>query len=273
MGTQAHTFRYEAGGVAALGGIHPHIVPNLPDGTLRLEDVEGAVRDAGNPHFPRSRAIFVENTHNICGGVVIPPDYFRDLRGLADRHQLRVHLDGARLFNAAVALRRPATDITQYVDSVTFCLSKGLCAPVGSLLCGTREFVHEANRVRKMLGGGMRQVGVLAAAGIVALESMVDRLAEDHATARQLAVGLAQLPGIEIDLKRVQTNLVFFRLADSVAMEPADLIERLDRDYNVKIGGREGRGFRAVTHYWINPEAVETTLTGMHAILGSAGQG
>lgn len=268
LGDQSHTFRYEAGGVAVLGGIHPHPLPNQPDGTLRLADIEGAVR-ADNPHFPRSRVIFLENTHNICGGRAISPGYFAAVRELADRHGLLVHLDGARVFNAAAALDCPVTDITRHVDSVTFCLSKGLCAPVGSLLCGPADFIYHARRARKLLGGGMRQAGILAAAGIVALEQMVDRLVEDHANARRLAQGLSRIPGIEIDPSTVESNLVFFSLSQEVALDPAVLVGRLDREHNIKIGGRGGRQFRAVTHYWITSQMIDTVLAGVRTIVQS----
>jgi threonine aldolase len=266
LGDQSHTFRYEAGGVAVLGGIHPHPLPNQPDGTLRLEDIEGAVRD-DNPHFPHSRAIFLENTHNICGGRAIPPDYFAAVRGLADRHSLLVHLDGARVFNAAAALGCPVAEITRHVDSVMFCLSKGLCAPVGSLLCGPADFIYRARRARKVLGGGMRQAGILAAAGIVALEQMVDRLVEDHTHAKRLAEGLARIPGVEIDPDTVESNLIFFGLSQEAAVDPAALISRLDREHNIKIGGRGGRQFRAVTHYWITSQMIDTTLAAVREII------
>ncbi len=266
LGDKSHTFRYEAGNIAALGGIHPHTLPNQPDGTLNLSDVTAAVRP-DNDHFPRSRAMFLENTHNICGGAAIPASYFAAARKIANQHGLAVHLDGARLFNAAVALDCPPTEITQHVDSVSFCLSKGLCAPVGSLLCGPADLIQEAKRARKALGGGMRQAGVLAAAGIVALEQMVDRLAEDHATAKQLAQGLAQIPGIEIDLAQVQTNMVFFQLSESAALQPATLLEKLERDFNVKVGSRGGRQFRAVTHYWTTPQKVDAALRAFRLVL------
>ncbi len=266
LGNQSHTFRYEAGGVAALAGVHPHTLPNQPDGTMAVADIEGAVRP-DDPHFPRSRAIFLENTHNICGGVAIPPAYFLSVRQLASRHGLVVHLDGARVFNAAAALDCRVTEITEYVDSVSFCLSKGLCAPAGSLLCGSSDFVQRARRARKALGGGMRQAGILAAAGIVGLEQMVDRLVEDHANAKKLATGLAEIPGVEIDPAAVQTNLVFFAVSKSVPVEPAALVERLDRKFNVKIGRRGGQHFRAVTHYWITPRSVETALEAFRVVL------
>jgi len=266
LGDKAHTFCYEAGGIAALGGIHPHTLPNRPDGTLALADIEAAVRP-DNKHFPISRAIFLENTHNVCGGVAIPPDYFAAVRQLADRRGLVVHLDGARVFNAAVALNCPVTQITQHADSVMFCLSKGLCAPVGSLLCGSADFIHQARRARKVLGGGMRQAGIVAAAGIVALEQMVDRLAQDHANAKKLAEGLAQIPGVELDLSTVHTNMVFFGLSESLPVKPAVLIQRLEQEHNVKISGRIGRQFRLVTHYWITPQRIDTTLHAFRAIL------
>jgi threonine aldolase len=268
LGDQSHTFRYEGGGVAVLGGIHPYPLPNQPDGTLRLEDIEGAVR-GDNPHFPRSRVIFLENTHNICGGRVLPPDYFAAVRGLADRHGLLVHLDGARVFNAAAALGCPVTDITRHVDSVTFCLSKGLCAPAGSLLCGPADFIYHARRARKVLGGGMRQAGILAAAGIVSLEEMVDRLVEDHANARRLAEGLARIPGVEIEPDTVESNLVFFNLNQEAAVEPTALLKRLDQEHNIKINWRGGRHFRAVTHYWITSQMIDTALAAIRGIMPS----
>jgi threonine aldolase len=266
LGDKAHAFRLEAGGMAVLGGIHPFTVPNRPDGTLALEEMAAAVRP-DDPHCPRSRAIFLENSHNICSGAAIPPDYFAAVRQLANQHGLLVHLDGARVFNAAAALNCPVTEITQYVDSVTFCLSKGLCAPVGSLLCGSADFIYRAGRVRKMLGGGMRQAGILAAAGIVALEQMVDRLVDDHANARRLAEGLAEIPGVNIDLHRVSTNLVFFRLDKDVAIEPSDLIRQLEREHRVKVQWRGGRQFRAVTHYWITSERVDVALEAMRSLV------
>jgi threonine aldolase len=270
LGDQSHTFRYEAGGLSAVGSIHPHTLRNHSDGTMDLEDIQGAIRPPGNPHFPRTAAIFVENTHNICGGAAIPPSYFQELRHLAARHGVAIHLDGARIFNAAIALGCPVTDITQHVDTVSFCLSKGLCAPVGSLVCGPADLVDHANRMRKVLGGGMRQAGIIAAAGIVALEQMVDRLADDHRNARRLAEGLAQISGIEIDPASVQTNLVFFNLSVETPIDPQTLIRRLDCEHNVKIGSRGGRRFRVVTHYWITPERVEIAVDAFRAILTGA---
>lgn len=265
LGNKSHTFLYEAGNTSALGSIHPHTLPNLPDGTIGLDEIRSAIRTE-NTHFPHSKAVFIENTHNMCGGVVIPPTYLAAVREIADQNGLKFHMDGARVFNASVALGCPVSELTQYVDSVTFCLSKGLCCPVGSLLCGSVDFIKQATRARKSLGGGMRQAGVLAAAGIVALEQMVDRLAVDHANARRLAEGLAALPGIQIDLDKVQTNLIFFGIDETVGIEPQELIKQLDSK-NVKIGHRYGRLFRACTHYWIDQAKIDTALAAFKTIL------
>lgn len=265
LGDLAHTFLYEAGGIAALGGIHPRPLPNQADGTLALEQIEAAIR-VDDAHFPRTRLIALENTHNRCGGVAIPPDYFAAVRELADRHGLMIHLDGARIFNAAVALSVDPREITQHVDSVTFCLSKGLSAPVGSLLCGDIDFIYRTHRARKMLGGGMRQAGILAAAGIVALEQMVDRLAEDHVRARRLAEGIAAIPGLSIDLERVQTNIVYFDLAEGAKLTGSEVAARM-RERDVLIGYALVRGFRAVTHAWIDDEGIETALAALSEVM------
>jgi threonine aldolase len=258
VGHLAHTFLYEAGGSAALGGIHPRTVLNQPDGTLNLADVEAAIRDE-NVHFPRSRLICLENTHNRCGGAVLTPEYTKAVGQLARRYGLAVHLDGARVFNAAVALGVDVKELVEDVDSVQVCLSKGLSAPVGSVICGDGEFIYEARRNRKIIGGGMRQAGVIAAAGIVALEQMVDRLAEDHATARRLAEGLAEIPGLALDLDRVQTNIVIFEFV-SERLTPAELQARLG-ERGVKLFTIGGNRLRAVTHYGIEADDIEIALS------------
>jgi threonine aldolase len=257
MGDQAHTFVYEAGGVSALGGVHVHTIPNQPDGMLDLVDLEDAIRGE-NIHFPTSRLICLENTHNRCGGAVLTVEQMSAVRQVADAHGLAVHLDGARVFNAAVALGVDVSAIAAHVDSVQFCLSKGLAAPVGSLIAGPAAFIKEARHIRKMVGGGMRQAGVLAAAGIVALEKMVDRLAEDHANARRLVEGLADIPGYRVSPSRVQTNLVMIELdgvdADYDAVGAALAAE------GVKISRMSARRFRAVTHYGIERDDIDAAL-------------
>ena len=195
LGNLAHTFLFEAGGTAALGGVHSFTIPNQPDGSLRLEDIRAAIRP-DDPHDPVSRLILLENTHNRCGGTVLAPDYLAQVGAFARETGLLLHIDGARIFNAAAALGVPVSTLTAEADSVTFCLSKGLCAPVGSVLCGSRKFIYRARRIRKQLGGGMRQAGVLAAAGVIALEKMTSRLSEDHRRARALADGLAGVAGL-----------------------------------------------------------------------------
>jgi len=265
MGDLAHTFLFEAGSSAAVGGIHPRTVPNQPDGTLDLGDVEAAIRDPNNPHYPRTRLICLENTHNRCGGAVLTPAYMAQARAVADGYGLAIHLDGARIFNAAVALGVDASALTRDADSVSFCLSKGLSAPVGSLVCGSAEFVRQARRQRKMLGGGMRQAGVLAAAGIVALETMVERLAEDHTNARRLAEGLARLPGIDLDPARVQTNIVIFAL-ERDDLTPRQLVADLAAR-GVKVGAIGGQRFRAVTHYGLDAADIDRALEAFQVAL------
>lgn len=260
VGSEAHIFRYEAGGSSALGGIAQFQIPNNPDGTLPLDRVEAAIRGS-DQHEARTRLIALENTHNRCGGTVLPIDYLRQVRELADRHGLSVHLDGARVFNAAVALGVDVKAIAQYADSVTFCLSKGLSAPVGSVICGDADFIARARRNRKMVGGGLRQAGVLAAAGIVALEKMIDRLADDHANARRLAEGLADTSGFVVDLDRVQTNIVFFELDASVQVS-GDVVTQRMLAQGVKLisPGVHFRRFRAVTHAWVTRDEIDHAL-------------
>lgn len=265
LGDQSHTFVYEAGGVAALGGVHPHTVPNQPDGTLRLEDIAAAIR-ADNVHFPRTRLVCLENTHNRCGGAVLSPDYIGQVATLAHDRGLRLHLDGARIFNASVALGVDVRELTRHVDSLSFCLSKGLSAPVGSVICGSAGFVAEARRIRKAVGGGMRQCGIIAAAGIEAMESMIERLAEDHANARRLAEGISNIEGLAVDPERVQTNIVFFDVVrGSVTAE--QLVKRLG-DAGVRILQVGPAHLRAVTHYGVETQDIATALAALRQAMG-----
>jgi threonine aldolase len=256
LGNQAHTFLHEAGGVAALGGVHPCQIINQPDGTLALSDIEAAIRP-DDVHEPITRLITIENTQNSCGGIPLSLEYTRQVGQLAKRHGIAVHLDGARLFNAAVALNTPAAALVEPVDSVSFCLSKGLCAPVGSMLVGSEPFIRRALRLRKMLGGGMRQVGVLAAAGLVALDTMIERLADDHTRAKRLAAGLAALPGIILEPGSPHTNMIFFRLTADCPLDPQTLAQRLEQA-GIQISPYER--IRLVTHYWIDDDAIDRTL-------------
>ncbi len=268
MGHLGHTFLFEAGGIAALGGAHTHTIPNQPDGTLKLADIRAAVRP-DDVHQPPTRLIVLENTHNRCGGVALTPEYTHQVRALADERGLRMHLDGARIFNAAVALDVPASDLTADFDSVTFCLSKGLCAPVGSVICGSDEFISAARRIRKQLGGGMRQAGIIAAAGIVALEQMVDRLEEDHCRAGALAQGLAVIPGIEPDTVTPPTNMVFANLAGGMPLSAAEVASRL-KEQGVLVGAVGERRFRMVTHYWVDDAGIDQTVRAFGQVLAGA---
>lgn len=265
LGDQAHIYVYEQGGSAAVGSIHPRPLPNLPDGRIDLALIEAAIR-GDDVHAPRTRLICLENTHNRCSGAVLPVDYMAAVGDLARRHGLRLHLDGARVFNAAAALGVDVRRLVADCDSVSFCLSKGLAAPVGSVIVGSAAFVKEARRARKVLGGGMRQSGVIAAAGIVALTEMVDRLAEDHAHARQLAEGIAGLPGIGIDPARVQTNIVIFEL-DHPALSPSQLAAQL-AERGVWLLAIGGKRLRAVTNYHVSRDDVARTVDAFAELLG-----
>jgi len=268
VGNKAHTFLYEAGGISALGGVHSCQLPNQPDGSLALEDIESVIR-SDDPHEPVTRLICLENTHNRCGGTYQTSEYTRRVAEFAHARGLSVHLDGARIFNAAVALGVKAKDLAGPVDSVTFCLSKGLCAPVGSVLCGSKEFIRKALRLRKMLGGGMRQAGILAAAGIVALERMTERLAEDHARAKKLADGLKQVPGLALDPGTPATNMVFLSLTPDVRSTTEEIIDGLKKR-GVLIGAEGERYFRLVTHYWIDDEGIERAIAAFREVQSTA---
>ncbi len=264
LGNLSHTFLNEVGGISALGGIHPHTVINNEDGTMDLKDIEDAIRD-DNIHYPRTRLICLENTHNRCYGAPLTVEYTNDVCAIARRHNLKVHLDGARIFNAAVALNVDVKELTKNVDSLSFCLSKGLAAPVGSLVCGTNEYIKEARRYRKMLGGGMRQAGIIAAAGLVALEDMVERLKEDHKNARILAEGISQIPGLAIGLEKVKTNIIYFDLiTDRIS---AELLLKKMAERGIKFLSTGKNRFRMVTHYGITEEDVNITLKSLKEIL------
>ncbi len=253
VGATSHIYNYEVGGLAALGGILPRVVPD-PDGAPTPEDVAAAIRPK-DVHAGPTALICLENTHNRAGGTAIPLDRLRAIAEVAQRQGLPVHLDGARVFNAAVALGVDVRAITQHVDSVTFCLSKGLSAPVGSVLCGSQAFIERARGIRKMLGAGMRQAGWIAAAGIVALEQLVPRLAEDHANARALAERLARIPGLAVDLERVQSNLVFFTIT-APQLTARELVARLAAA-GVRCNAPGERRIRMVTYRGISREDVE----------------
>ncbi len=253
--TDSHTFYYESANAAVVCGVQIRQVATEA-GVMSPQQIRDAVRPRDDVHEPFTAAISLENTHNRHGGIVWPLEDVRAAYEEAHAQGLRVHLDGARIFNAAVALGVEPAEIASGADTVTFCLSKGLACPIGSVFCGSRETVEEARRWRKRLGGGMRQVGILAAPGLIALDEMVDRLAEDHANARTLAEGLAELPGVRCDLSRVQTNIVYF---DLETMNAAAFAEACDKR-GVRGLPTGPRRVRFVTHYGIEAEDVQSAL-------------
>jgi len=265
MGHLGHTFLFEAGGVAALGGVMPHTIPNQPDGSLKLEDIQDAVRSE-DVHYPPSRLVILENTHNRAGGTVLGVDYTAQVAEVAHRNGLKLHIDGARIFNAAAALGIKAEVLVKDADSVTFCLSKALCAPVGSVLCGSGEFIHRARKLRKQLGGGMRQAGILAAAGIVALQEMVPLLPDDHRRAHLLAQGLKSVPGLVVETDPPQTNMVFTRLDDASPLTGSELV-MLAAEKGLRFGMVGERRFRLVLHHWIDDAAVAKAVDVLNSIL------
>jgi threonine aldolase len=270
VGTDAHTYGHEAGGMAVLGGIMPYPLPTDEIGRLSLTDLAAAIRP-DDPHYPASRLILLENSYSSKNGAPIPPPYFALIRDFADEYGLAVHLDGARFFNAAVALNVTPATLARDVDSISVCLSKGLCAPVGSVVCGSAEFIGRARRNRKLLGGGMRQAGVLAAAGLVALRTMVDRLADDHRRASQLAAGLRRIPGIQIKPPEICTNIIHAYLDETINCSAVEMSRRLQTDVDIWIDVTGPRRFRLVTHYWIDDAAVDLLLTAMNTISKKAG--
>jgi len=260
----SHIFNYEVAALAVLSAVQPRTLHGR-HGILDPEDVRRAIRPP-NVHHPKDTLVCVESTHNRGGGTVYPLETLRAIHRIATEHGLAVHLDGARVFNACVATGVPVREVAAQADSVTFCLSKGLGAPVGSVVTGTRAFIDRARRARKMLGGGMRQAGILAAAGIVALETMVDRLREDHENARVLADGLARLPGIQIDLNLVQTNIVIFSV-NRKDLDAAGLILKLG-EQGIKAFAIGQDRIRMVTHKDLDRAGILRTLVALKAILG-----
>ncbi|ELV8717364.1 low-specificity L-threonine aldolase [Vibrio vulnificus] len=258
-GQQAHNYRYEAGGAAVLGSIQPQPVENNPDGTLPFDKLAAAIKP-DDSHFARTKLLSLENTIN---GKVLPLSYLQEARAFVDKHNLKLHLDGARVYNAATALDVPVKDIAQYFDSMTICLSKGLGAPVGSLLLGSKEYIAKARRLRKMVGGGMRQAGILAAAGKLALTEQVAQLKVDHTNAKALAQGLSELPGVHVNPDFVQTNIVFAKLDDNVNI---DAIAQKLAEESIII--TPGNPIRFVTHKDISRQDIDLFLEKLRFFLG-----
>ena len=266
LGNRAHTYKYEKGGISAYGGIHSTQIPNQDDGTMRLEDIRAAIRGIDD-HFPETKLICLENTHNVCGGAPLSVAYTKEVANLARAHNIKLHIDGARIFNAAVAPGVEVQELVEDADSMSFCLSKGLAAPVGSVICGSKDYIEEVRGNRKGLGGGMRQAGIIAAAGIVALETMVDRLQEDHTNARLLAEGIADLPGIVLDPESIKTSIIYFDM-DEDTLESADFLAALSTK-GIQFFDTGPRRFRMVTHYGITAEDILYTINSFKETLGN----
>ncbi len=261
IGDKSHIMNSEAGGASVLGGVVMYPIRTQGDGTFNDADIEGAIKPR-DYHKPTTKLLCLENSHNLTGGRAVSPDATARMAGAAHARGLRVHLDGARIFNAAVALECPVDELTKPVDTVGFCLSKSLCCPVGGILCGDADFIAEAKRWRKILGGGMRQVGIVAAAGIVALDTMVERLADDHANAGKLAKGLAEIKGIVLDPATVETNIVRFGVPKGSGAKIAAGL----KEEGVYINSGDS-DLRMVTHYWVSSLDIDFTLKAMKKVM------
>ena len=252
IGDKCHIYRAEAGGIASLGGIVPRILKNDDDGTMDLNEIESNI-EPKDVHRAPTKVVALENTANVVGGKILPKEYMDSVKQICDKNELKLHIDGARIFNASVALEMPVSELTKSVDSLTFCLSKGLGAPVGSVIVGNKEFINDARKWRKMVGGGMRQAGIIAAAGIIGINNHYSQISKDHKNAKLLSEGLKRFK--EITVEEVQTNLVFFSINTE---NPGLLAEKLKaKDV---LGGNGGSRWRFATHYGIEEQDVKDTL-------------
>jgi len=262
LGSEAHILWFEVSGASAVAGTLLRALPNDAQGRIDPADLEAALR-MNHTHSRNMTLLCLENTHNRCGGAAIGADYTDSIAEIAHKNGLRVHLDGARIFNASVVQNTPVSKLAASVDTVTFCLSKGLGGPIGSILCGSVEDIERARRLRKMIGGQLRQAGIIAAAGIVALDTMIDRMADDHRNARRLAEGLAQIDGVSVDLDKVKTNMFRFNLVDSIS--GSVLSERLE-EKGIKFGAG-GNSFRVVLHWQIDASDIDYILENVRSVV------
>lgn len=258
LGNKSHIFFYEAGGISAFGGVHSHQINNNDDGTININDIENAIRKKGDDHFPKTKLICLENTHNACYGSPINTDFFSEVKNIAKKHNIPIHLDGARIFNAAIALNKSVDELTKDCDSVSCCLSKGLSAPVGSVILGSKNFISKAKSLRKALGGGMRQAGLIASAGIFSLDHMINRIIDDHSNAKILASKLNLIKNLEINLNQVQTNIIFIYNRDKT-LSNQDLLLSLEKN-NIKIDYKGNSKFRLVTHSGFRKEDINAVI-------------
>ena len=258
LGNKSHIFFYEAGGISAFGGVHSHQINNNDDGTININDIVSAIRKKGDDHFPKTKLICLENTHNACYGSPINTDFFNEVKNIAKKHNIPIHLDGARIFNAAIALNKSVDELTKDCDSVSCCLSKGLSAPVGSVILGNKNFISKAKSLRKALGGGMRQAGLIASAGIFSLDHMINRIKDDHSNAKILADKLNLIKNIEINLNQVHTNIIFIYNRDKT-LSNQDMLLSLEKN-NIKIDYKGNSKFRLVTHSSFKKEDINTVI-------------
>lgn len=258
LGNKSHIFFYEAGGISAFGGVHSHQINNNDDGTININDIENAIRKKGDDHFPKTKLICLENTHNACYGSPINTDFFNEVKNIAKKNNIPIHLDGARIFNAAIALNKSVDELTKDCDSVSCCLSKGLSAPVGSVILGSKNFISKAKSLRKALGGGMRQAGLIASAGIFSLDHMINRIKDDHSNAKILASKLNLIKNLEINLNKVHTNIIFIYNRDKT-LSNQDLLLSLEKN-NIKIDYKGNSKFRLVTHSGFREKDINTVI-------------
>ena len=255
LGNKCHVYAWEGSGVSIYGGISMKIINNNNDGSFDLNELSASINPLDD-HKPKTSTISIENTHNQCGGAPLTLDFIEKVNSIARKNNLKIHMDGARLFNASVAQRKSIKDIVENIDSVTFCLSKGLSCPIGSIISGSKPFIAEARRWRKSIGGGMRQAGVIAAAGIYALNNMVDRLEEDHVNAKKLAIGHSKIPEIIIDTEYGKTNILRFELANKINLNEFESeLKKEGIIFNSSYGS-----IRMVTHYGITSKDIDKVI-------------
>ncbi len=265
LGDKSHIFFYEAGGISAFGGVHSHQLHNNDDGTISLNLIRKGIRDRSNIHFPSTSLMCLENTHNLCYGATIDNHYINEVKNILNENQIKLHIDGARIFNASVSLQIPIKTLVKDADSVSCCLSKGLSSPAGSLVVGNNQFIHKARKLRKTLGGGMRQAGILAAAGMYAIQNMVERLEEDHFHAQLLSEKISLIEEINIDIDKIHTNIIFFKL-NKKNMNDETFLNKL-YDKNVKIDYKGNHKFRMVTHMGVSKKNILETIDIFKSIL------
>ena len=265
LGHQAHTFLYEAGGISAFGGIHSRQLKNNDDGTIDIDEIKASIREE-NVHFPPTTLICLENTHNRCFGAPLTPDYMKEVNEVANENGCKVHLDGARIFNASVALGIDVKELTKDVNSLTFCLSKGLASPIGSIICGDKLFIKKARHIRKALGGGMRQAGIIAKFGEVSLDTMINQIKKDHQNAKMLAEGLNDIKNVDIELDKIYSNIVYFKLKESCLNLSSKLVKLME-DRKILFFEVSPNRYRLVTHYGIDSKDIESVLINFNEIL------